>query len=207
MPTVDIVDLAKKKVGSVELSDDVFGVTASPPVVHEAVVMQRASSRQGTASTLTRGEVSGAGKKPYQQKHTGRARAGSIRSPVWRHGGTVFGPKPRKYGFRIPKKKYRLALQGALSSKVAEGNLVVVSELVLERPKTRLLAKMLGQLGLNRTTLLVVGEEREDILRAARNLPDVKVVKPKGLNVYDVMRYDALLIAQHELSQVQEVWS
>lgn len=207
MPTVDIVNLQKKKVGSLALKDDVFGIEPNVPLVHEAVVMQQASERQGTASTLQRGEVSGSGKKPWRQKHTGRARVGSTRSPLWRHGGTVFGPKPREYGFAMPKKKYRAALRTALSSKVSRGEIVVVSDLSIESPKTRLLAKALSQLGLTRKTLIVVGEDRQNLERAARNLKDVKLVKPQELNVYDVVRYDSLVIPEREVSRVQEVWS
>src|SRR5262247_2163090 len=129
MPTVDVVDLKKQKVGSVNLPEEVFGCKLHTTLVHEAVVMQRACERQGTASTLRRGEVSGSGKKPWKQKHTGRARAGSLRSPVWRHGGSVFGPKPRSYAYSMPKKKYRAALQSALSAKVVESKLFVVSDL------------------------------------------------------------------------------
>ncbi len=207
MPSVDVVDLQRQKVGSVDLRDEIFGVPQDASVVHEAVVMQQASVRQGTASTLTRGEVSGSGKKPWRQKHTGRARVGAIRSPVWRHGGIVFGPRPRKYGFKIPKKKYRLALRSALSSKLAEGNLVVVADLVLESAKTRLLVMTLRQLGLTGATLIVAGERRDDLARAARNLQYVKVVGAQDLNVYDILRYDSMVIPQQELALVQEVWS
>src|SRR5512146_3543062 len=129
MPTVDVVDLKKKKVGTVELPAEVFGCAPHTALGHEAVIMQRACERQGTASTLRRGEVAGSGKKPWKQKHTGRARAGSIRSPVWRHGGSVFGPKPRSYAYTMPKKKYRAALQSALSAKLADGQVVIVSNL------------------------------------------------------------------------------
>src|SRR5262250_3727844 len=145
MPTVDVLDLNRRKVGSTELPAEVFGCKAHTALVHEAVIMQRACKRQGTASTLRRGEVAGSGKKPWKQKHTGRARAGSIRSPVWRHGGSVFGPKPRSYAFTMPKRKYRTALQSALSAKVTDGRLFVVSSLSLEQPKTKVLAKALAQ--------------------------------------------------------------
>ena len=141
MPTVDVVDLNRRKVGSVELPAEVFGCKPHATLVHEAVVMQQACERQGTASTLRRGEVRGSGKKPWKQKHTGRARAGSVRSPVWRHGGSVFGPKPRSYAFSMPKKKYRAALQSALSAKVTDGQLFVVSTLSLEQPKTKVLPR------------------------------------------------------------------
>ncbi|MER3421946.1 MAG: 50S ribosomal protein L4 [Nitrospiraceae bacterium] len=207
MPTLDVLDIRKQKVGSVDLPESVFGVDVNKHLVHEAVVMQRACERQGTASTLRRGEVSGSGKKPWKQKHTGRARAGSIRSPIWRHGGIVFGPRPRSYAFSMPKKKYRAAIRSALSSKLSEGSVVVVSDLTIEQPKTRLLARILAQLGLTGKTLIVAGEGRTDLERAARNLPDVKLVPPEGLNVYDVLRYHAILIPERELLRVQEVWS
>src|SRR2546430_9864785 len=154
MPTVDVLDIHKRKVGSVELHDGVFGVEADGPVVHTAVVMQQACARQGTASTLTRGEVSGSGRKPWKQKHTGRARAGSIRSPIWRHGGRVFGPRPRSYAYSLPKKKYRAALQSALSAKLAAGGIVVVSALTLEEPKTRRVGKGVGPNGMIGKTAL-----------------------------------------------------
>ena len=207
MPTVDVVDSQRRKVGSVELRESIFGVAADGPLVHAAVVMQQACARQGTASTLSRGEVSGSGKKPWKQKHTGRARAGSIRSPIWRHGGTVFGPKPRSYAYSMPKKQYRGALQSALSAKLSEGGITVVSNLALAQPKTKLLAKMLAQLGLPAKTLIVAGEGRLDLEKAARNLAGVKVVRPDQLNVYDVLRYHSILIPESELSRVQEVWS
>jgi large subunit ribosomal protein L4 len=207
MPTVDVVDLSKRKIGTVDLPNEVFGSKAKSALVHEAVVMQLACERQGTASTLRRGEVSGSGKKPWKQKHTGRARAGSIRSPLWRHGGTVFGPRPRSYVMTMPKKKYRAALQSALSAKLAGGGLTVVSDLAIAEPKTKLLAKVLAGLGLPPKTLIVAGESRNDLARAARNLRDVKLVRPEALNVYDVLRYDAILIPERELARVKEAWS
>ena len=207
MPTVDVLDIHKRKVGSVELHEGVFGVAPDGPLVHTAVVMQQACARQGTASTLRRGEVSGSGRKPWKQKHTGRARAGSIRSPIWRHGGVVFGPRPRSYAYSLPKKKYRAALQSALSAKLAAGGILVVSALTLEEPKTRRLAKVLAQMGLTGKTLIVIGEGRTDLERAARNLREVKLIKPEELNVYDVLRYDSIVIPERELLRVQEVWS
>ncbi len=207
MPTVDVVDLHKRKVGTVVLPEEVFGCKPRCALVHEAVVMQLACERQGTASTLRRGEVSGSGKKPWKQKHTGRARAGSIRSPLWRHGGTVFGPKPRSYAMAMPKRKYRAALQSALSARLSDGGVTVVSDLVLAEPKTKLLAKVLAGLGLLSSTLIVAGENHHDLARAARNLPAVKLVRPEELNVYDVLRYDAILIPERELARVKEAWS
>jgi large subunit ribosomal protein L4 len=207
MATVDVIDVHKRKVGSVELRDAVFSAKPEASLVHEAVVMQQACERQGSASTLRRGEVSGSGKKPWKQKHTGRARAGSIRSPIWRHGGSVFGPKPRSYAYAIPKQKYRAALQSALSSKLASGDVVVLSTLTLEGPKTKLLAKVLSQLGLTSTTLVVAGAGHNDLERAAANLAGVKVVAPETVNVYDVLRHEKLLILERDVPRLQEVWA
>lgn len=207
MPIVDVVDSKKKKVGSVELPNEVFGCKPHGPLVHEAVVMQRACDRQGTASTLRRGEVSGSGKKPWKQKHTGRARAGSLRSPVWRHGGTVFGPKPRSYAFVMPKKKYRAALQSALSAKLSEGNVVVVFELAIAEAKTKLLANVLAQLGISGSALLVIADPASNVVQAGKNLPNVTVLRPEELNVYDVLRCNSLVIPQGDLERVKEVWS
>jgi large subunit ribosomal protein L4 len=207
MPTVDVVDLNRRKVGSAELPAEVFGCKPHTSLVHEAVVMQQACERQGTASTLRRGEVRGSGKKPWKQKHTGRARAGSVRSPIWRHGGSVFGPKPRSYAFTMPKKKYRAALQSALSSKVADGQLFVVSSLSLEQPKTKVLAKALAQFAGGAHILVVAGDGQEGLTQAARNLARVNVVTPDRLNVYDIVRAATIMIPERELARVKEVWA
>ncbi len=207
MPTVDVIDSKKKKVGTVDLPNEVFGCKPHATLVHEVVVMQRACDRQGTASTLRRGEVSGSGKKPWKQKHTGRARAGSLRSPVWRHGGTVFGPKPRSYAFGMPRKKYRAALQSALSAKVLEGGVIVVSDLAIDQAKTRLLAKALTQLGISGSTLLVVGDTSAHVVQAGKNLSSVTVLRPEELNVYDIVRCNSIVIPQRELDRVREVWA
>ncbi|MBX3302331.1 MAG: 50S ribosomal protein L4 [Nitrospira sp.] len=207
MPTIDLVDLQKKKVGTVDLSPQVFGCEPRAALVHEAVIMQRACGRRGTASTLRRGEVSGSGKKPWKQKHTGRARAGSLRSPVWRHGGSVFGPKPRNYGYSMPKKKYRAALQSALSAKVAEGKLFVVSGLSLQQPKAKLLSQALKQFGRGVHVLVVSGKSQTDIFQAAMNLTDVKVLSADQLNVYDIVRANVILLSERELGPVSEAWS
>jgi large subunit ribosomal protein L4 len=207
MPTVDVVDLNKRKVGSAELPAEVFGCKPHTTLVHEAVVMQQACERQGTASTLRRGEVRGSGKKPWKQKHTGRARAGSVRSPVWRHGGSVFGPKPRSYAYSMPKKKYRAALQSALSSKVSEGQLFVVSSLSLEQPKTKVLAKALTQFASGNRILLIAGEGQESLTQAARNLASVNVVTPDRLNVYEIVRAGTIMISERDLARVKEVWA
>ncbi|NGZ04209.1 MAG: 50S ribosomal protein L4 [Nitrospira sp. WS238] len=207
MPIVDVIDSKKQKVGTVELSGEVFGCKPHVALVHEAIVMQRACDRQGTASTLRRGEVSGSGKKPWKQKHTGRARAGSLRSPVWRHGGTVFGPKPRSYAFGMPRKKYRAALQSALSAKVLEGSVIVLSDLAIEQAKTKFLAKALAQLGVSGNTLLVIDDRRSDVFQAGKNLAAVTVLRPEELNVYDIVRCHSVVIPRQELDRVREVWS
>lgn len=207
MPTIDLVDLKRKKVGAVELSAQVFGCDPRIALVHEAVVMQRACERRGTASTLRRGEVSGSGKKPWKQKHTGRARAGSLRSPVWRHGGSVFGPKPRSYAYSMPKKKYRAALQSALSAKVAGGNLFVVTDLSLQQPKTKILAQALVGFCGGAEVLLIAGKSQSGIIQAAGNLASVKVLSADQLNVYDVVRAQVVVVSEHELVAINEVWS
>lgn len=207
MPTLDVVDLERRKVGAIEVVGEIFGSSPETHTVHAAVVMQQACERQGTASTLRRGEVSGSGKKPWKQKHTGRARAGSIRSPIWRHGGSVFGPKPRDYGYSIPRKLYRSAMHSALSARCQDGSMVVLSDLSLPQPKTKLLAKALTQLGLSKRILIVLDDVREEIERAARNLPDVKVMTVERLNVYDLLRHDSIVVMQAALPKIQEMWS
>lgn len=207
MPTVDVVDLENKKVGTVELPQEVFGCEPRAALVHEAVIMQRACERQGTASTLRRGEVQGSGKKPWKQKHTGRARAGSVRSPVWRHGGSVFGPKPRSYAYSMPKQKYRAALQSALSAKVAASKLVVLSDLSLQEPKTKVLARALDRLSGGDHVLVVIGKEQSPVMQAARNLTTVTVLSIDRLNVYDIVRAGVVVVSQRELGSVREVWS
>jgi large subunit ribosomal protein L4 len=194
-------------VGSAELPAEVFGCEPHTTLVHEAVVMQQACERQGTASTLRRGEVRGSGKKPWKQKHTGRARAGSVRSPIWRHGGSVFGPKPRSYAFSMPKKKYRAALQSALSSKVTDGQLFVVSSLSLEQPKTKMLAKALAQFAAGARILVVAGDGQDGLTQAARNLAKVNVVTPDRLNVYDIVKAGIIVIGERDLARVKEVWA
>lgn len=206
MGTVDVIDLKGRSLKSLEIKGEKFSETPNEFLVHSVVVMQQASSRQGTVSTKGRGEVSGTGKKPWKQKHTGRARAGSNRSPIWRHGGTVFGPKPRKYGFSLPKKVYREALRSALTSKNNDGALKVVAGFVIPEPKTRHLAALLRQLGLDRKTLIVAGEGADSIFRAGENLKDVKVVLSPSLNVYDVLKYDVVLVLEEEFEKIQELW-
>lgn len=194
-----------RPIDKVNLADGVFSSTVNPSLIHRAVVMQRSSARQGTASTLGRGEVRGGGKKPWKQKHTGRARAGSSRSPIWRGGGTVFGPKPRSYSSTLPKKMYRAALRGALAAKAGEG-LVVLGDLVLPEMKTRELVKSLMSVGATGKVLLVIQEGLIDLIRIGRNVKNLKVIHGKDLNVYDVLWCDKLVVTKVELERIQEIW-
>lgn len=207
MPTIDVIDLNRRKVGAIELRPDVFGTEVNGPVLHEVVLQQQAGLRQGTASTKTRGLVSGSGKKPYKQKHTVRARAGSIRSPLWRHGGIVFGPLPRDYGYTMPKKKTRGAVRSALSVKVREGGLLVLEDFPQPDGKTKSIASMLKVLGLAGRTLIVAGGDQDRLRRAARNIPDVTVIAPEGVNVRDLLLHDAVLITRRDLSRIEEAFA
>jgi large subunit ribosomal protein L4 len=206
MPIVDVVNLSKEKVGTVELDDRLFAAKINSPLIHEAVVMQQACMRQGTAATKTRGMVRGGGKKPWRQKGTGRARAGSNRSPLWRGGGTTFGPTPRDYGYAFPRKKYRAALRGVLTAKVKDGSVLVVDRFTLEEAKTKQMARILKKLEATDRTVIVMLEMDEKLSRALRNIPSVKVLSVQGLNVYDLVCARRVLIPQEALSKLQEVW-
>ncbi|MBI3994685.1 MAG: 50S ribosomal protein L4 [Nitrospirae bacterium] len=207
MPTVDVVNQSREKVGTINLDDRLFAADINKPLIHEAVVMQRASMRQGTAATKTRGMVSGGGKKPWRQKGTGRARAGSTRSPIWRGGGTVFGPNPRDYSYSFPRKKYRAALRGVLTAKVKDGSVLVLDRLELGDAKTKQMVTILKALEATERTIIVAPEIDEKLSRAVRNIPSVKVVSVQGLNVYDLICARRVLIPQGALSKLQEVWS
>lgn len=195
-----------QQIDKIDLTGGFFTSTVNPSLVHRAVIMQRANKRQGTASTLGRGEVSGGGKKPWKQKHTGRARAGSSRSPIWRGGGTVFGPKPRSYSSALPKKIYRAALRGALADKIANGGLVVMGDLGLPEMKTRQLGKMLSKVGAKGKILLVIDKGLDDFFRIGKNIINLKVLHGKDLNVYDVLWCDKLIVTKAELERIQEIW-
>lgn len=197
MAVVDVVNLEGKTVGQVELSDAVFGVTVKPHLLHETVRWQLAGERAGTHSTKRRGEVAGSGKKLWRQKGTGRARVGSIRSPIWRKGGTVHGPKPRDYSYRIPRKVLLGALRSALSSKLAEQKLTVVDGWTLESHKTKAFRQVLGKLNSASQSFLVVekpGNRNLDL--ASRNLEGLKMVAPHELRPYDLLRHDRLLVSK-----------
>jgi large subunit ribosomal protein L4 len=185
------------------LDEQIFGVSARPHLLHQAIVMQLRSRRAGTAATKSKGFVRGGGKKPWRQKGTGRARAGSIRSPIWVGGGTIFGPQPRDYSFRMPRKARREALLSALSLKRQEGKLIVLDKLELEEAKTKLMARALAELNVQ-SALIVVSQTDERIERSARNLPKIKVLRVEGLNVYDLLRYDHLILMEGALKLLQE---
>jgi large subunit ribosomal protein L4 len=186
---------AQERVGEIELSSLVFGCSGNASLLHEAVRMQLANRRAGTAATKTRGLISGGGRKPWRQKGTGRARAGSTRSPLWRHGGTTFGPRPRDYSYRMPRKAWQRALTLALSDRALTGKMFVVESLALSEPKTKLAKAALDALGLQHA-LIVLGEDDRSFYRAARNLASHKVLLLGGLNVYDLLNYDELLMTE-----------
>jgi large subunit ribosomal protein L4 len=192
---VPLFSAAHERSGEIELAGAVFGRSGDLALLHEAVRMQLAKRRAGTAATKTRGYISGGGRKPWRQKGTGRARSGSTRSPLWRHGGTIFGPQPRDYSYKMPKKAWRRALSLALSDRAINGRMVVVEALTLSEPKTKLAKAALDALGL-RHALIVLGDEDGDFLRAARNLAAHKVLALKGLNVFDVLNYDELVMTR-----------
>jgi large subunit ribosomal protein L4 len=185
------------------LKEEIFGIKTRPHLLHEAVVMQLANRRAGTASTKSKGFVNGGGKKPWRQKGTGRARAGSIRSPIWVGGGTTFGPQPRDYSYRMPRKARREALLSALSLKNRDGKIIVVDKFELEEAKTKLMVKALADLNVQ-SALMVIAQSDEKIQRSARNLPRVKVLRVDGLNVYDLMRYDHLILTDGALKILEE---
>ncbi len=186
-----------------ELKEQIFRLKARPHLLHQTVLMQLANRRAGTAATKSRGFVRGGGKKPWRQKGTGRARAGSIRSPIWAGGGTIFGPQPRDYSYRMPRSARRTALLSALSLKHQDGKLIVVDKLEPEQPKTKIMAKALADLNVQ-SALIVIAESNETVERSARNLPKVKVMRVDGLNVYDLLRYEHLILTEAALKALEE---
>ncbi|KRK32846.1 50S ribosomal protein L4 [Loigolactobacillus bifermentans] len=204
MPTVTLYKQDGSQNGDVTLNDTIFGIAPNDNVVFDAVIMQRASLRQGTHAVKNRSAVRGGGKKPWRQKGTGRARAGSIRAPQWRGGGTVFGPTPRSYSYKLPKKVRRLALKSVLSQKVIDEKLVVVDALQFDQPKTKLFAESLKNLDVQTKALVVLEDGNDQAALAARNLPNVTVLSADGVNVLDVVANDKLILTQAALAQVEE---
>lgn len=200
---LQVLDKSGKPVQEVDLPEEVFFYPVKDHLIYEAVVNYLANQRQGTACTKNRGEVSGGGRKPWRQKGTGRARAGSIRSPLWRHGGTVFGPKPRDYSYSIPKKAKKNALKSALSAKLAENHLLIIDEIRIEEPKTKIAASWLKSLNID-SALIVDDRENRNLYLAVRNIPEVKVVDDENLNIYDVLRYRWLVFSQRSFNSLVE---
>ncbi len=205
MASVAMVDMANKKVKDVELPA-VFGAEVKGHLLHTAVVNQLANRRAGTAATKNKALVSGGGKKPFKQKGTGRARAGSSRSPLWRHGGTIFGPMPRDYSYSIPKKEKRAALAAALSAKVQDNRLVLLDKLGLAGPRTKEMAGLLKNLGVAETALVLIAGENKNVALATRNMQTVKVLRMENINVYDLLKYRYLITTQDALKTIQEVY-
>ena len=205
MPKVSLFNQTGSQVGEIELNDAVFGIEPNESVVFDAVIAQRASLRQGNHKVKNRSEVAGGGRKPWRQKGTGRARQGSIRSPQWRGGGTVFGPVPRSYSYKLPKKVRRLALRSALSAKVLEENIIVLEGLAFDAPKTKEFVKVLSNLSVAKKTLIVTAEIDENVALSARNIPGVTVVSATGVNVLDLVGHDKLVITKAAVEKVEEV--
>ena len=203
MPTVDVFNLDSEVTGQLELSDAIFGVPVKSHVLHEVVIYQLAKRRSGTAKTKGRSEVRGGGKKPWRQKGTGRARAGTSRSPIWRGGGIIHGPQPRDYLMRIPKKVRRQALKMALSQKVLDAAFKVIDQFKLDRIRTKDFVELLDRFELGKT-LVVLPEHDEIIEKSARNIPNVKVLRSEGLNVYDLLNYHAVILSRECVGRIQE---
>jgi large subunit ribosomal protein L4 len=204
MPAVDVIDLNNQKVGTLDLADAVFSAPVNEALLYEAVRHHLASVRRGTAKTKTRHEVSGSGKKLWRQKGTGRARMGSIRSPLWRHGGTVHGPQPRSYAYHLPRKMQLGALRSALSAKLRDGELRVVREFALEEPKTKLMRKALDGIEANKTVLLVDASDNRNLTLSSRNLEGVKLVSSREVNVYDLLGHEQVLLSAAAARKLSE---
>lgn len=205
MASVDVINQKGVKVDTIELDDRIFNVESRDQLVQQVVVWQQAKRRSGNAATKTRGQISGGGKKPWRQKGTGRARAGTNRSPVWVGGGTVFGPHPRSYAFSLPKKVRKEALRSVLSSRLRDKNLFVVDKIELESPKTKLFLETVKAMGLDTgKTLFVTSEKNETLSRSSRNLYQVMILPTEGLNVYDLLRYDRLVLLQDAVPKIHE---
>lgn len=207
MPSIAVVDMEGKKVGTVDLSDSIFAIEPNAAVMHQVVLSYLAAQRQGTQSALTRAEVSGGGKKPWRQKGTGRARQGSTRAPQWTHGGIVFAPKPRDYRFTVNKKEKRLALKSALSVKAAENEIIVVDAITTGEYKTKKMVAMLNAVGADKKALIVLPEVDNMVIRSANNIPGVKTAQVNTINVYDILNADKLVIAKDAVSKIEEVYA
>ncbi len=207
MPKVNLYDMSGAQIGELDLNDSIFGIEPNEAVMADFVKMQLANKRLGTSSTKTRAEVRGGGRKPWRQKGTGRARVGSTRNPVWVGGGVAFGPRPKDYSYRLPKKVRRLALKSAYSTKVKENSIIVVDKLEFNEPKTKEMVKTLSNLNINNKTLVVTLDGNENVTKSARNIPGVKPLRVDFVNVYDLLKYDTLLITKEAVARVEEVFA
>lgn len=206
MPKLSVYNLAGQVTGEIELNDQVFGVEFNEAVVHQAIVMQLANQRQGTSATKTRGMVRGGGRKPWKQKGTGRARCGSTRSPIWVGGGTTFGPQPRSYAKKMPRKARRLALCCALSAKVAAGEMVVVEGLAFDAPKTKNVVAMLNAFdAADKKALLITDGENTNVELSARNMPKVTAISNMGLNCFDILNSNKVFLSKEVVEKIEEV--
>ena len=206
MPNVALYDIKGQNIGDIALSEEIFGQPVNAAVMHEVVVAHLANCRQGTQSAKTRSEVSGGGKKPWRQKGTGRARQGSTRSPQWRHGGVVFAPKPRDYTIRVNKKVKRLAMKSALSSKVEGNELIVFDALNIEAPKTKEMVKVLKAVDVNKA-LIVLADKDEAVERASANIEGVKTTLVGTLSVYEILKYEKLILTKASVEKIEEVYA
>lgn len=206
MANVAVFNMKGDQVGTIELNDAIFGIEANEHVMHQAVVQYLANQRQGTQSAKTRAEVRGGGRKPWRQKGTGRARQGSIRSPQWVGGGVVFAPKPRDYSFKLNKKVKRLALQSALSVKAAEGKIIVMDELTLTEVKTKAMIQVLENIKCGKA-LIVMDGSNTNVMLSARNIPEVKTASVNTINVYDLLKYNTLVVTKEAVEKIQEVYA
>ena len=207
MATLDLYNMAGDVVGKIELSDSIFGIEASEAAMHTAVVNQLANRRQGTQSTKTKSEVSGGGRKPWRQKGSGRARQGSIRSAQWIHGGIALGPKPRSYSYTIPKKVKRLALKSALTTKAASNEIIVLDSLVMEEYKTKEMIKVLDNLNVETSALIVTAEKNDKIIRSAANLQGISTALTNTINVYDILKHGTLILTKDAVEKIEEVYA
>ena len=203
MSTVEVKNIKNEKVGEIELNDQVFNLEVKEYLLHDVVRMQRAAKRAGTASTKTRSEVRGSSAKPWRQKGTGRARSGTRRSPLWRGGGVVFGPKPRDYSFKLNRKVKQQAVAMAMSARLQEGNLVVLDDFTMDQIKTKDFVNVMNTLELD-TALIIVNEPNENLSKSSRNVNGFKVMNTEGLNVYDILLYKKLVVLQPAISSLEE---
>lgn len=207
MPTVSVLNMQGKEVEKLELSENVFGMEPNLSVMNDMVKNLLANKRQGTQSALTRAEVRGGGRKPWRQKGTGRARQGSTRSPQWTHGGVAFAPKPRSYRYTLNRKVKRLAMKSALSSKVLDGEMIVLERLEMESYKTKTIVEMLQALGAQKKVLIVLPEVEKHVISSARNIPGVKTSQVNTLSVYDILNADKFIVVKDAIGKIEEVYA